>query len=80
MKHNFIQQLLFKTTIIFEKADYRLTIIRAIPNAVSQKRTWSHATLMLDLSKMFLPSTEADWLRSEVKQFLKHSNNNIQLN
>ncbi|MBE9045075.1 serine/threonine protein kinase [Pleurocapsales cyanobacterium LEGE 10410] len=65
-KHNFIQQLLFTTQILFEGD--RLTVAKKVIQHWHQE-SFRYKAVKISLPKVFLTSQETAWLQAEIEEF-----------
>ena len=70
LKHNFIQQLLFNTSIAYSNINNNFTIARKIFKS-RQKELFTYHPEQLNLPKAFLTYPEKSWLQAEIKQFYR---------
>ena len=68
LKHNFIKQLLFTTSITIDKIDNRFTIIKKTIKSQEKEIFWKEEK-KLSLSKIFLTIPEQNWLQAEINNW-----------
>ena len=68
LKHNFIQQLLFKTSITCNKLDRNFVVIKSILKS-QYKEMLHHTEQNPDLPSAFLTIAEQNWLKREIEQY-----------